>query len=244
MRTSARGVHEAAAGAMISGITSGRTAPIRGDEIGWLVRSGGAFRCVSSRIPNPLTKAHAVLAIRFWLLLAAMALLAGGATSLRADDDLILREAHAWGRFQKGSWRQVRILTENFDETGRPTDSSITHNTTTLEEVTPERVTLKVEVTVEVAGQRFPAPSQIVKQGYTGDTLGQTVSVKLLEPETLNVDGHTVHCQTRQVEVVGGVNREVSLISFCAIYSRPFCAAKPRCRMPPAKRPCKRRPAK
>ncbi len=134
--------------------------------------------------------------------------------AVAVENDTIFRHDHAWARFGKGSWREVRILTQNFDEQGNPTDSSITDNKTTVEEVTAERVTLKVEVTVEVAGKRFPSQPQIIKQGYAGETVGQTVSVKSLEPETVTIDGQQVRCQTQQVEILGGVTREVSLLSF------------------------------
>jgi hypothetical protein len=148
------------------------------------------------------------------VLLGLVCLTSLAAVAQAAQNDTILRHDHAWARFGKGSWRQVRIVTQNFDEQGNPTDSSITDNKTSVEEVTPERVTLKVEVTVEVAGKRFPSQPQIIKQGYAGETVGQTVSFKSLEPETLSIDGQQVRCETQQVEILGGVTREVSLISF------------------------------
>lgn len=131
-----------------------------------------------------------------------------------ADNDALLQQAHAWARFGNDSWRKVRIVTQDFDEEGVPTNSSITDNTTTVLDVTPERVTLKVEVTLELAGQRFDSQPQIIKQGYAGETVGQTVSVKSLEGETVSIDGMDVRCEKEQIEILGGVTREVSLISF------------------------------
>ncbi len=131
-----------------------------------------------------------------------------------ADDLGVLKQAHAWGRFGKGSWRQVRIVTENFDPDGKLIDSSTTDNTTTVEEITPEKVTLKVEVTVEVAGQRFPSQPQIIRQGYAGESVGQTVSIKPLKAETVTVSGREIACETEQIEILGGSNKEVSLIHY------------------------------
>jgi hypothetical protein len=131
-----------------------------------------------------------------------------------AERDALLQQGHAWARFGKGAWREVRIVTQSFDDDDRPTEASITDNKTTVEEGAPDRVTLKVEVTVEVAGQRFPSEPQLVTQGYAGETAGQTVSVKTLSPETVTIDGEKVHCETQQIEIVGGVTRELSLISF------------------------------
>ena len=131
-----------------------------------------------------------------------------------AEDASVLRQGHPWGRFAKGAWREVEIVTESFDEQGRLASSSTTDNKTTLEEVTAEYVTLKVEVTVESAGRRFPSQPQIVRQGYAGENAGQRVSVKPAGAETVMVDGREIPCEIEQVEILGGVSREVTLISY------------------------------
>jgi hypothetical protein len=147
-----------------------------------------------------------LLAVCGWTCLAGLA--------QAADTPGVLQQAHAWARFGKGSWRQVRIVTENFDAEGKVTSSSTTDNTTTLEEVTPEHVTLKVEVTVEIAGQKFPSPPQLVQQGYAGETAGQTVSIKSLGGELLTVDGREIPCEAQQIEILGGGNKEVIQIAY------------------------------
>lgn len=151
------------------------------------------------------------------MLLAGMATVAGAATA--PGNEAIWRRDHAWARFGRGSWRSVRIVTQNFDEQGQPTDSSITHNKTTVEEVTPDRVTLQVEITVEVAGQRFASQPQIVKQGYAGETVGQTISVKPKPAETVRIDGREFRCETQEIVIAGGVTQETSLISFAPGHS-------------------------
>lgn len=133
---------------------------------------------------------------------------------LRADDAADLRQAHAWGRFGKGSWRQVRIVTESFDADGKLVNSSTTDNTTTLDEITPERISLRVEVTVEVAGQKFPSQPQIIRQGYAGESVGQTVSIKPLKTETVTVGDRQIVCDTEQIEILGGQSKEVSLVHY------------------------------
>ena len=143
-----------------------------------------------------------------------------------AEEPGILQQAHAWGRFGKGSWRRVRIVTESFDEQGNLTNSSTTDNKTSLEEVTPERVTLKVEVTVEIAGQRFLSPQQIIKQGYAGENIGQTVSIKPLLPELLTIAGREIRCETQEIEIVGGNNKEVSQISYSPQLTPPILKRK------------------
>lgn len=147
-----------------------------------------------------------------WAFAAGWTALAGVAVAAQRAEVLV--QTHAWARFGKGAWRQVRIVTENFDDDGKVASSSITDNTTTVEEVTPERITLSVEVTVEVAGKKFPSPPQTVQQGYAGETAGQTVSFKPLEGESLTVDGRQIDCEAQQIEILGGGNKEIIEINF------------------------------
>lgn len=148
------------------------------------------------------------------MLLAAFGTLDVAVPAPCADETAILQQAHAWGRFGKGSWRRVRIVTESFDEDGNLTNSSTTDNKTSLEEVTQERVTLKVEVTVEIGGQRLLSPQQIIKQGYAGENVGQTVSIKPLQPELVTIAGREIRCETQEIEILGGTNKEVSQICY------------------------------
>jgi len=147
-------------------------------------------------------------------LLAGLGLLSLNPLGRAADEVGNQRQAHAWGRFGKGSWRQVRVVTESFDAEGKLANSSTTHNMTTLDEVTPERIALRVEVTVEVAGQKFPSQPQIIRQGYAGESVGQSVSVKPLKTETLTVGDRQIVCDTEQIEILGGQSKEVSLVHY------------------------------
>ena len=132
----------------------------------------------------------------------------------RSAEPSLLQQCHPWGRFAKGSWRRVVIVTETFDEQGKLTNASTTDSKTTLEEVTPERVTLRMEVTMEVAGQKIPSQPQVVKQGYAGESIGQTVSVKQLGGETVVVEGREIPCQSEEIEVASGAGKDVTQISF------------------------------
>ena len=190
--------------------------------------SGGACSLGASRSPLELV-VRGVVTLRgryFECLLAALCWAGSLSMVQGAEADLVLQQSHAWGRFGKGSWRQVRIVTESFDELGHLTHSSITDNKTTVEEVTPERVTLKIEVTVEVAGQKFPSQPQTIKQGYAGENVGQTVSIKSLAPEVVIVDGREIPCETQQIEILGGASKEVSLISYSLQLTPPILKRK------------------
>lgn len=149
-----------------------------------------------------------------WTLFAC---LIAGSRLVAADDlNTLLEQAHPWARFGAGAWRHVRIVTENYDAEGNPADGSVTDNKTTVTEVTPERVTLRVEVTVEVAGQKFPSQPQIIVQGYAGETLGKIAPARPLEPQTIAIDGREIRCEARQLEISGGVTNEQTQIVFAA----------------------------
>jgi len=157
---------------------------------------------------------HSRILLIVWTLLVC---LFAAAVPAGADElDELLEQAHPWARFGKGAWRHVRIVTENYDAEGKPTDGSLTDNKTTVVEVTPDRVTLQVEVTVEVAGQKFPSQPQMIEQGYAGETLGKIAPLKTLEPQTLTIDGREVRCEARQLEISGGVTSEQTLLVFAA----------------------------
>ncbi len=154
------------------------------------------------------------IALIVWPLLVV--LFAGVSGAIADELDQLLQQAHPWARFGKGAWRHVRIVTQNYDTDGKPTDGSLTDNKTTVLEVTPERVTLQVEVTVEVAGQKFPSQPQTIVQGYAGETLGKIAPAKTLEPQTMSVDGREIRCEGRQLVITGGVTVEEAEITFAA----------------------------
>lgn len=146
-----------------------------------------------------------------------LAFLIAVANPAGADElDELLRQAHPWARFGKGAWRHVRIVTENYDADGRLADGSLTDNKTTVTDVTPDRVTLQVEVTVEVAGQKFPSQPQLIEQNYAGETLGKIAPAKALEPQTLTIDGREIRCEARELTISGGVTNEQAQIVFAA----------------------------
>lgn len=140
----------------------------------------------------------------------------GVAASALAADKGVLGQTHPWARFPAGSWRKVQIVTENFDDQGKQVETSSTDNVTTIEETRPDRVSLRVEVTVEVGGRRFPAQPQVLRQGFLGEAIGQTVSLVPMRTETIRVGNRDLSCYTEHLEILGGQSKEVGLISYCA----------------------------
>lgn len=128
---------------------------------------------------------------------------------------LMAREHNAWGRFQPGSWTQVRKLTEEFDEQGKLKSVSTTDTKTTLIEVSDRGYTLQLEIAVEVAGKRIVAQPRTVRLGYYGETSGQRVVIKRTGEDDLLVAGKRFHCQILESVITGGDERILSKIYYC-----------------------------
>lgn len=77
------------------------------------------------------------------------------------------RAHHAWGRFPVGSWKRVHVTTTSYGPTGGVTSESTTSTRSELEAVDDQGFTLRVEVTVEVAGKRFEAEPKRVRQQFS-----------------------------------------------------------------------------
>jgi hypothetical protein len=121
---------------------------------------------------------------------------------------------HPWGRFPLGSWKLVRVVSEALDPQGRVGAVTTTETRTTLVASDASSYTLRVDVTVEVAGRRFASAPQMVKHGYYGENPGQPVSVKNLGNSQLALDGHMVACEVRQAVVESEGVKRVSTIHY------------------------------
>jgi hypothetical protein len=154
------------------------------------------------------------IAIRGICLLAGSLLLAYAPLGAMAADCIVPREHHPWGRFGLGSWKQVRVLTETLDKNGTVVNSTTTETKTTLMDVDNESYTLEIEVTVEVAGKRFNAQPQIVRQGFNGQTEGQVVNFKTVGPGVITIDGQKIPSEVRQITINGGDTKRVSTVHY------------------------------
>lgn len=113
-------------------------------------------------------------------------------------------ESHPWGRFQPGAWKQVRVITEVFDEQGRVIETSVTQARTTLQEVSEAGVSLAANVLVEIAGKRLDAEPQVVKQGFCGEPSDQAILITPLDDTSLAIEGRAIPCHVEQMESTAG----------------------------------------
>jgi hypothetical protein len=127
-----------------------------------------------------------------------------------AQSALTPRDLHVWGRFDPGTWKRVRIVTETLNEKGAVVDTTTTETKTTLVRADAGRLTLRIEATVEVAGRRFESPPQTVEYGYYGEPPGQRSEAKFVGSEQLTIDGRQVPCEIRQVVATSADQKQVT----------------------------------
>jgi len=126
------------------------------------------------------------------------------------QSELTPRDLHVWGRFDPGTWKRVRIVTETLNEKGAVVDTTTTETKTTLVRADAGRLTLRIEATVEVAGRRFESPPQTVEYGYYGEPPGQRSEAKFVGSEQLTIDGRQVSCEIRQVVATSADQKQVT----------------------------------
>jgi hypothetical protein len=138
----------------------------------------------------------------FRILTLALSLAAVCASGM-AGEAGIAAKLHPWGRFDPGAWRLVRVVTETLDEQGEVVSTSTTDTRTTLVDIDNDGITLEIQACMEVAGKRFQAEPQIVKQGFHGELAGLTLKSSEPEDGQLVVEDRKIACKIRQLEVAG-----------------------------------------
>jgi hypothetical protein len=110
----------------------------------------------------------------------------------------------------------VRIVTENFDASGRVTGASVTETRTTLKDAGAESFTLVIESTVELDGKRIVSEPQQVTQTYSGALAGQTAHSRLVGDEAVTIDGKSYPCRVHQYEINGASHKTVTRTHYSA----------------------------
>lgn len=124
-------------------------------------------------------------------------------TSGIAQESGILPKLHPWGRFEPGAWKTVRVVTETLNAQGQVVSTSETDTKTTLVDIDSEGVTLEVEACVEVAGKRFQAEPQTIKQGFHGETTGPSAKIKDAVDGEFVVEERKIPCKIQELAVDG-----------------------------------------
>lgn len=144
-----------------------------------------------------------------------------------AQEPSAMVKLHSWGRFEPGTWKMVRVVTETLNEQGQVISTNKADTKTTLVDIDKDGVTLKVEACMEVAGKRFRADPQTVKQGFHGEA--SEPNSKLGEPVEgeLVIEDRKVPCTIQQLKIVGPSGKTVVTLYYST--TTPPCVLKRVC---------------
>jgi hypothetical protein len=140
--------------------------------------------------------------LAFRAMTLALALATFGASGLAQEPGIPAR-LHSWGRFEPGTWKVVRVVTETLNEQGQVVSTSTTDTKTTLLDVSGGGVLLEVEACMEVAGKRFRVEPQTVKEGFHGEAAGAIVQLKEPTDGQITIEDRNIPCKIRQLSLVG-----------------------------------------
>ena len=80
--------------------------------------------------------------------------------------------------------------------------------------MTPDGVSLLIDVAVEVGGKQFETQPQVVKQGFHGELRVPGMVVTNLGPAQVTVQGRKINCQVEKVEVADAACRTATKIYY------------------------------
>jgi hypothetical protein len=133
-----------------------------------------------------------------------------------AQEAGITARFHPWGLFDPGTWKTVRVVTETLNEQGQVVSICTTDTKTTLVDIDNQGVTLEIQTCMEVAGKRFEAEPQTLKQGFHGELVGPNLKIKEPVEGQVEIEGRKIACMLEQLEAVASTGKTVTTIYYSA----------------------------
>jgi hypothetical protein len=133
---------------------------------------------------------------------------------ITAQEAGVTAKLHPWGRFDPGVWKTVRVVTETLDEDGQVVSTTTTDTKTTLLDIDNEGVTLEIQTCTEVAGKRFEAEPQTIKQSFHGELFGPDLTLKSPVASQVVIDGVKVPCHSQEVDSVAPTGKTKTTIYY------------------------------
>lgn len=124
---------------------------------------------------------------------------------------------HPWGLFNPGAWKTVRVVTETLDDRGHVSSISTTDTKTTLVDLDNEGITLEIQACMDVAGKRFEAEPQTVKQGFHGELLGERLVLKPPLGGQVTIEGQKIPCRVQQLETITSGGKTVTTLHYSIV---------------------------
>ncbi|MCC7084673.1 MAG: hypothetical protein IT427_06670 [Pirellulales bacterium] len=123
---------------------------------------------------------------------------------------LATRDLHVWGRFDAGSWKRVRIVTETLNDHGEVSSAATTETKTTLLGVNSKSLRLKIEATVDLDGKRFTSQSRVIEYGFFSPQPSASAEMQWVGTGHVTIGDRRLPCQVRQVTASSGGTRHVT----------------------------------
>jgi hypothetical protein len=123
---------------------------------------------------------------------------------------------HPWGRFEPGAWKLVQVVTETLNEQGQVVSISTSDTKTTLVEINGDGVTLEIQACMEVAGKRFEAEPQTIKQGFYGDAAVPNLKPKEPTDGHVVIEDRKIPCKILQLAFEGPTGKTTTSIYYSA----------------------------
>lgn len=145
------------------------------------------------------------------LLLTALACAASPCAAAQSG---ISAKLHPWGLFNPGAWKTVRVVTETLNEQGQVVSTSTTDTKTILVDLDNDGVTLEIQACIEVAGKRFRAEPQTIKQGFHGELVGANLRIDGPTDALLTIEGQKIPCKLEHLESLVSNGKTVTKIYY------------------------------
>ncbi len=104
-------------------------------------------------------------------------------------------EHHLWAKFPIGSWREIEVTTETFDESGKVFGRSVTTQRETLKALAEDGYVLETQATVDVSGKQIVGPVNTRVLRLLTDRSGVIFSSTRSGDEILVIDEMPDKCQ-------------------------------------------------
>lgn len=111
---------------------------------------------------------------------------------------------HPWARFQPGAWRELRIVSETFDDMDQVVSRSITTQKEVLQAVAEGKYVLSVQATVELGGKQIVGERKTRILHLETDGAGALVDSVRLEDQLVPLPGRVATCQVWEVRYHDG----------------------------------------
>ena len=138
-----------------------------------------------------------------------------------AEEANISAKLHPWGLFDPGAWKTVHVVTETFNEQGQRVSACASDTKTTLVDIDNDGVTIETQACMEVAGKRFLAEPQSVRQGFHGEPLGPNLKLNPPISGEVVIEGRKIPCKVQSLECVVPNGKTITTIYYSTIVA-PF----------------------